>query len=262
MGNLWRFDLRDANSSNWTFVKMFQTPIPSGSATSRTSPAQQPITVMPNVFSDTANGGNPIWIFGTGKYLAPVDNTSVGPTQSYYGIRDYGSSSSNYPIDPTKLVAQTLSDVSGTRYLTQNGVMSGNSLAPGWYFNMVANGERDVAVGSPLYSSGLVILSSLIPSNNNPCQPGLTGSVMVVSASTGGAPSSKAVTISGSSGSTNNGAPAVGVSNLPNAPTSGSGISPVMPLGGGKILIPGLPGFSVFDSFWHRRSWSELLQGQ
>ena len=262
MGNLWRFDLRDASSSNWTFVKMFQTPIPSGSGTSRTSPAQQPITVMPNVFSDTANGGNPIWIFGTGKYLAPVDNTSVGPTQSYYGIRDYGSSSSNYPIDPTKLVAQTLSDVSGTRYLTQNGVMSGNSLAPGWYFNMVANGERDVAVGSPLYSSGLVILSSLIPSNNNPCQPGLTGSVMVVSASTGGAPSTKAVTISGSSGSTNNGAPAVGVSNLPNAPTSGSGISPVMPLGGGKILIPGLPGFSVFDSFWHRRSWSELLQGQ
>lgn len=262
MGNLWRFDLTDANPGNWKIDKMFQTPnVPA------TTPAQQPITVQPNVFSDVVgNGGNPIWIFGTGKYLAPADNTSTSaPTQAYYGIRDYGTGSSKYPISVASLVTQTLSEGGGIRALTQCPTTgcggAGSSVAPGWTFNMIDSGERDVAVGSPLYSNGQVILSSLIPSNNNPCQPGLTGAVMLIDVSTGGAPSGPAPTTGGGY-TPPTGSKIVGVTGLPNAPTSGSGISPVIPLGGGRVLIPGLPGFSISDSFWHRRSWRELLNGQ
>ncbi|MHB8744306.1 MAG: pilus assembly protein [Sulfuricaulis sp.] len=261
MGNLWRFDLSDPNAGNWKIDKMFQTPVPSGS--SRTSPTQQPITVEPNAFSDPNNGGNPIWIFGTGKYLASTDNVSTSaPTQAFYGIRDYGTGSSKYPISAGSLVVQTLSESNGIRALTQCGVTGCSSggastIAPGWTFNMVDSGERDVVTGTPLYSAGEVLLTTLIPSNNNPCQPGLSGAVMLVDAVTGGAPSGTPP-VNGGGYTPPSGSGIVG-SIVANPPIAGNGTPVITPLGGGVVLIPGMPGFTISDSFWHRRSWRELL---
>ena len=259
MGNLWRFDLSDANPSNWKVDWMFQTP----ASGTRTTPTQQPITVEPNAFSDTNNGGNPIWVFGTGKYLAAVDNTSTSaPTQSFYGIRDYGTGSSKYPIQASALVSQTLSQsTNGLRALTQCGVTGctpSANVAPGWKFDMVSAGERAVVTGTPLYSAGQVILTTLIPTNNNPCQPGLTGAVMVVDAVSGGAPTGNPPVGGSYAGGQPSGTGIVG-STVANPPIAGNGTPVVTPLGGGTVLIPGMPGFNISDSFWHRRSWRELL---
>lgn len=258
MGNLWRFDLSDASPSNWKVDWMFQTP----ASGTRTTPTQQPITVEPNAFSDTNNGGNPIWVFGTGKYLAAIDNTSTSaPTQSFYGIRDYGTGSSKYPIQASALVSQTLSQsTNGLRALTQCGVTGctpSANVAPGWKFDMVSAGERAVVTGTPLYSAGQVILTTLIPTNNNPCQPGLTGAIMVVDAVSGGAPTGNPP-VSGSYPSQPANTGVVGQV-VTNPPIAGNGTPVVTPLGGGSVLIPGMPGFNISDSFWHRRSWRELL---
>jgi type IV pilus assembly protein PilY1 len=230
--------------------------------TIRTTPTQQPITVEPNAFSDTNNGGNPIWVFGTGKYLASADNTSTSaPTQTFYGIRDYGTGSSKYPIKASNLVTQTLSQSSnGLRALTQCGVTGctpTSTVAPGWKFDMVSAGERAVVTGTPLYSASQVILTTLIPTNNNPCQPGLTGAVMVVDAASGGAPTGNPP-VSGTYASQPANTGVVGQI-VSNPPIAGNGTPVVTPLGGGSILIPGMPGFNISDSFWHRRSWRELL---
>jgi type IV pilus assembly protein PilY1 len=261
MGNLWRFDLSDADPANWKVDWMFQTPLPSG-VTIRTTPTQQPITVEPNAFSDTNNGGNPIWVFGTGKYLASTDNTSTSaPTQSFYGIRDYGTASSQYPIKASALVTQTLSQSSnGLRALTMCGVTGctpTSTVAPGWKFDLVSAGERAVVTGTPLYSAGEVILTTLIPTNNNPCQPGLSGAVMVVDAASGGAPTGNPP-VSGTYASQPANTGVVGQI-VSNPPIAGNGAPVVTPLGGGSVLIPGMPGFNISDSFWHRRSWRELL---
>ncbi|MHB8447113.1 MAG: pilus assembly protein, partial [Rudaea sp.] len=259
MGNLWRFDLSDTNSANWKVDWMFQTPIPSGSGATRTMPAQQPITVEPNAMSDPNNGGNPIWIFGTGKYLSPKDNVSSAPTQAFYGIRDYGTGSSKYPISASNLVMQTLFESSnGIRAITQLGVnTTAGALAPGWTFNLIDSGERVVVTGTPLYSAGDVVLTTLIPTNNNPCQPGLTGAIMVVSATTGGAPSA-VPPVNGGGYTPPNGTDIIGKL-IVNPPIAGNGTPVVTPLGGGVVLIPGMPGFNISDSFWHRHSWRDLL---
>jgi Tfp pilus tip-associated adhesin PilY1 len=133
----------------------------------------------------------------------------------------------------------------------------GVATAPGWTFNMIDPGERAVVTGAPLYSAGEVILATLIPSNNNPCQPALTGAIMVVSGTTGGAPTGRPP-VSGGGYTAPSGSGIVG-SIVSNPPIAGNGTSIISALGGGSVLLPGYAQFNISDSFWHRRSWRELL---
>jgi type IV pilus assembly protein PilY1 len=87
-GNLWKFDLRAPNSSDWNVAfsqdnvpqPLFQAKGPGGTV--------QPITTRPDVMYHPEKHGF-IVCFGTGKYLGDSDisDTSV---QSIYGIWDYG----------------------------------------------------------------------------------------------------------------------------------------------------------------------------
>lgn len=254
MGNLWRFDLADASASNWSIDKMFQTPQPSPV----TYPAPQPITVKPVSLSDPINGGAPIWIFGTGKYLSNSDNTSLNvPSQWFYGIRDYGTGSTKYPISASSLITQTLSESSGgIRALTMlSAINSSNQVAPGWKFQMADAGERDVVPGEPLYNAGDVILTTLIPKGDDPCAPGRGGAIMLIDSSTGGATGTPPVSATGYTPPNGSGIVGETVTNPPAA-----GTLPVLStLGGGQLVIPGMPQFNIKDSFWHRRSWRTLL---
>jgi type IV pilus assembly protein PilY1 len=87
-GNLWKFDLRSENFSDWNvaFSKdgvpqpLFQAKGPGGTL--------QPITTRPDVMYHPEKHGF-IVCFGTGKYLGDSDYTDTS-LQSVYGIWDYG----------------------------------------------------------------------------------------------------------------------------------------------------------------------------
>jgi type IV pilus assembly protein PilY1 len=80
LGNLWRFDVRDADPKFWSVTKLAVVTDPGGTA--------QPITSPPQIEIDLATGADR-WVFvGTGRLLH--DDDLVGPyqTQSVYAIRD------------------------------------------------------------------------------------------------------------------------------------------------------------------------------
>ncbi len=111
-GNLWRFDLSSTSSTSWTVNLMFKTYTSSGEI------GRHPISAMPVGLRDPVAQA-PMWVFGTGKFLGLCDRTSSSPPancgpdantalQQFYGVRDYGTASPNYPIQPTQLNSWTI----------------------------------------------------------------------------------------------------------------------------------------------------------
>ncbi|MBS0569891.1 MAG: PQQ-binding-like beta-propeller repeat protein [Proteobacteria bacterium] len=263
-GNLWRFDLSDPNPLNWSVEVMFKSysNTLACSAANPTGIGCEPITVQPEAFADSATG-SVIYVFGSGQYLGPSDRnaSSVLGTNHFFGVRDYGTGSSKYPLHESDLVSQTLTEDSSThiRSLTANPVPTNQA---GWMIPLDLSGisgERNVVKATPLFSAGIAILYSLIPgANNDPCTPGRIGAVMAVNAGTGG-PLNPPSTPGGSS--------AVGA-RVQNPPATGGGAT-ISPVGGGSVIIPGvgIVGGSGNNSFningglpiWRRTSWHELL---
>lgn len=246
-GNLWRFDFSSANPSAWSVVRIFQP---------QTNFAQ-PITSAPRLFPDTGTGGL-IAVFATGKYLEPGDRSIVGvPTQSLYGVREYGATSGFYPITRAQLQAQTLTKTTNlppaasTFAVTNNGV---TNTQRGWRIDLVDSGERGVTAAGALFSQGIAIFSTIIPNGDDPCLPGLRGNVYVLNAANGGAPAIDrngdgvvtAADLSGSVGesvsqSVAEGSPAL----LVNA-------------GGGIGTLVDFPNIRIATPTWRRRSWREF----
>ncbi|HMM56791.1 MAG TPA: PilC/PilY family type IV pilus protein [Rudaea sp.] len=266
-GNLWRFDLTNTDPTKWSVEAMFQT----YTTTAPCSTLQQnglgcePITVMPEVFGDPATG-SVIYVFGSGQYLGPSDRnaSSVKGTNHFFGVRDYGTGSSKYPLHESDLVTQTLTqDTAGIRSITSNAVPTTKA---GWMIPLNVSvggtaiaGERNVVRAGKLSSAGIAILYSLIPgANNDPCTPGRIGAVMAVSAASGGPVNPP---------STSGGSVPVGAEVL-NPPATGGGAT-ISPVGGGSVIIPGVGiiGGGGNNSFningglpiWRRTSWRELL---
>jgi type IV pilus assembly protein PilY1 len=224
-GNLWRFDLSDPDPSKWKVDNLFQ------SYTSASTVGYEPISVMPVAFPDPATG-SVIYVFGSGEYLGDSDKTSgsVKTPQHFFGVRDYGTGSSNYPIKQSNLVAQTLTQdaATGTRSLTNTAVPTTKQ---GWEITLnTATGERNTVTAVPLFSVGIAVLTSLIPGSADPCTPGRLGAIIAVNAATGG-PTVAPTTAGGSS--------IVG-GLVTNPPATGS-LGAISPLGGGSILLPGVP---------------------
>jgi type IV pilus assembly protein PilY1 len=267
-GNLWRFDLSNSDSTAWSVEAMFQTYSSTSacSTSNKTGIGCEPITVQPEAFGDPATG-SVIYVFGSGQYLGPSDRTasSVIGTNHFFGVRDYGTGSSKYPLHESDLVSQTLTqNASGIRSLTSNTVPTTKA---GWMIPLnvtptggsAISGERNVVKATPLFSAGIAVLTSLIPgSNNDPCKPGRVGAVMAINAASGGPVNPP---------STTGGSVAVGAE-VQNPPATG-GSAVISPVGGGSVIIPGVGqiggnGNSSFTingglPIWRRTSWRELL---
>ncbi len=91
-GNMWKFDLRGANISDWAFG-YGDSGDPKPLVTVKNANGDiQPITTPPEVMLDCASTGDVrglMVIFGTGQYLTTDDFVNV-PVQSFYGIWDRG----------------------------------------------------------------------------------------------------------------------------------------------------------------------------
>jgi len=247
-GNLWRFDLTASNPSAWK-VNLAYRPAQQGA---------QPITVMPRLFPDPITNRFMV-VFGTGKYLGDADKSDI-TTQAIYGIRDRVDAQGDATtvlhdsLQQQVLSEQTVTDAaSGSsatlRKLTSNAV---SAQASGWRIDLnLAAGERVVATPTALFNTNTVLISTLIPDGDMP-----SGAIMAIDAATGGARS-----IIGFGGGSYAGAL------VENPPTVGS-LPMVMPVGGGKLILPGiklkgsggaldLP-LSLDGPLWRRRSWTLL----
>jgi type IV pilus assembly protein PilY1 len=265
-GNLWRFSFTDSalignpNPATWTVEKMFNP----------ATPGAQPITSAPRLFPDPGTGGL-IAVFGTGKYLEPADRGIAGvPTQSLYGIRDYGPGSPRYPITRATLVQQnltstTLLDGSKQFSVTSNGLTADNpdfllaTSGDGWYFNFLDAGERDVTTAGALFSAGLAIVSTIIPNGDDPCLPGLRGNVFLVQGATGSSAQAFA-TDSNNDGIADSNLSQVGVS-VPSTVAEGSPAL-LAAAGGGIGRLVDFPNITVPQTVWRRRAWREIKPDQ
>ncbi|NID15469.1 hypothetical protein HBF32_08355 [Luteibacter yeojuensis] len=279
VGNLWRFDLTNSDPNKWSVSLLYQ---PNGDGTAgKPGPEDQPITVMPRLFPDPTSPYFMV-VFGTGKYLSASDNTATDATkvQSVYGIRDRGPGSTNTVAGRSTLVAQTLVESNNARGLTRSPVPAttqDGTAIDGWYIDLKTTsggtqtnkGERVVVDATALFDSGRAIITSLIPGNDDPCNPVRRGAILVVDAATGGA----ATGVNVGSGTFGSGYAAAGI-RVENVPISGS-LPAATAIGGGKIALPGLTmdsgggggsdddgaSFHVDDAVWRRRSWRELNNG-
>jgi type IV pilus assembly protein PilY1 len=286
-GNLWRFDLSDADPDNWKVDLMF-TSYGEGGATNA---GDQPIVYNPTALRDPVTR-RPVLVFGSGKYLGRDDRTSAIPMQAYYGIRDYGTAAPVYPVRVNQLITQNLEQaaadgqgnalrsISGWTAPTgtlqagtppmQLGSVDGSGnpvivkeLAHGWRMPLditIEPGERADRRAVPLYSINVAVLYTLIPKSDDPCDPGRRYGVMAINAGTGG------TVFTGSSGYAP-GTGTVGVATNAKVPPG----DPVQKPGGGQdsLIIPGLPPDQQ-DNIneaatlppWHRAAWRELLDVQ
>ena len=108
-GQLWKFDLTSTTPSSWTVAKVFQPAVD----------GDQPITSAPRLFPDPTTA-DLIAVFGTGKYLEPVDRGNSIPQQRLYGLR------LGYPgvtLTLADLQQQTLTKDASNRFrITSNAI--------------------------------------------------------------------------------------------------------------------------------------------
>ncbi len=176
-GNLWKFDISDSSTSEWTTLKLFS----AGSS--------KPITVAPTVTDHpsvlyTGNHPNLMIYFGTGQYLS-IDDVSNTDTQTFYGVWDNGD---NKTLDDDDLQQQTITSISGGRVVTDNDVdylANGVNKEYGWYMNLPDSGERVVAY--PVARGDNIFFNTTVPTND-PCAAGGYGWLMVVDANFGSPP--------------------------------------------------------------------------
>ncbi len=185
-GNLWKFDLTDANPSNWTKGKLF--------TAKDASNKSQPITTAPMVVPHP-QGGYMVG-FGTGKYLEQADLTSTS-VQTLYGIWDSEPGGSVDTVTSrSKLVEQTVltvTTVSGDEFrLTSNNSVeysrsSSGSVSPsskrGWFMDLPTSGER--VAFNPIARDQRFVFVTLIPDSSDPCAAGGSGWLMELDYLTG-----------------------------------------------------------------------------
>lgn len=177
-GNLWKFDLTDSSSSNWTVAKLFTAKDIGNNV--------QPITTVPMVVPHP-NGGYMVG-FGTGQYLESADLNTTS-TQTLYGIWDDEPGGSVSTISGTrsvKLVEQTVIDVvtvSGADYrLTSNNSVDYSSKR-GWFMDLPTSGER--VAFNPIARDQRFVFVTLIPDSSDACAAGGSGWLMELDYQTG-----------------------------------------------------------------------------
>jgi type IV pilus assembly protein PilY1 len=192
-GNMWRFDVRSNNDSQWTMVanhKVVFTAKDSGGIA-------QPITARPTIGLHPASLAGYMVYFGTGKYMETTDATSAGSTtQTFYGVWDdiNGLSGITPPSTRAGLLQQTVVGtpiINGSDYriISDNAmVWRAGSPAPspsyvGWYLDLPTLGERQVT--NPVLRGSRAIFTTVIPSND-PCTNGGEGWLMELDIANGG----------------------------------------------------------------------------
>lgn len=195
-GNLWKFDVTNVDPTAW--VPVF------GAAPEYaplyTTPANQPITVMPTLALRHERGGVMV-SFGTGQLFEESDtststtnNINLRTRQAVYGIWDKPNETTGFS-GTALLQAQTLNTVLGS----SSGGLVGTTSTPvdwdsqrGWYMLLNTGGERinvNPQLPNPNDRESPLIIVANAPAAAVPCTGGGSARIMGLNAYTGGAPS-------------------------------------------------------------------------
>lgn len=170
-GNVWRVDVSNSNSTDWTVTLLFHATDPSGTA--------QPITSTPVVSLNPdfpRLPGTMVYV-GTGQLLG-VPDLSTTQVQTMYGI--YDSLAGAAPLYTSDLQSEAMS-ATMTGGLTLRYVAGGQVALPsqnGWYVNFNLSGSAgERIVTNPQLDAGAVVVTSVIP-NPSTCTSGDTAYLM------------------------------------------------------------------------------------
>jgi type IV pilus assembly protein PilY1 len=176
-GNLWKFDLRDAVPANWDVAyKAGANKFPVFVA--ERAGLRQPITVRPEV-SRGPNRQGFMLLFGTGKYLEPLDeDIALAKPQSFYGVWDNntGTAITDIVIGRSVMLRQeiedefietfTKPDATTVSYPVRQTTQNPLTTERGWYLDLIspANGfEGERQTTDPVLRNGRIIFTTLIP---------------------------------------------------------------------------------------------------
>ncbi len=182
-GNLWAFDLSDANPSDWAVAYSGNPLFKAGQAITN-KPA---ITTHPTVA--TGSAPNLLIVFGTGQYLVADDVTST-TIQSFYGVWDHGVDK----LTSSDLVEQTFESIAlfnnSIDVSSEFNVLTNNPVDyihdHGWFIRLTQHtGERVIV--DPDIVNNIVFFNTWIP-ESTPCSTGGSGFLMSVSLKSGGQP--------------------------------------------------------------------------
>ena len=196
-GNMWRFDVRGNNPSQWTVSRLFSATYDNGGTLE-----YQPITVAPRVIAHPDGvGAGVIVLFGTGKHFE-LDDLSDPSVQTMYGVWDRLETSPTL-LDRDVLYEQEILGVTnqladgGTVagfearittadqfdwYRGNNRPITGASEYLGWYMNLVEPGEK--MVKRLTVRNGRLIFTTDTPSSD-PCNNGGSSWLMEINAAYG-----------------------------------------------------------------------------
>ena len=188
-GNLWRFDLHEANASQWSRPTA---PLFRGDR-SRPITALPAVTIAPAAVTNAVGGGvssgsgsgrpsrSVMVFFGTGRFLADA-NKSGATVNRFYGIYDDGRRDDLTESNLTAQVSVSVPDPNARIYKNDLdvGYASGKR---GWLIALPDAGER--VIDRALVRNGLVHFNTIVPGTAM-CDAGGKGWEMVVMLSNGG----------------------------------------------------------------------------
>lgn len=219
-GNMYRFDITDSDSDNWTTTKLFQATYDETTAT------RQAAINKPTVIKHPTEEGFLV-IFGTGSFVTEQDGTSTD-IQSLYGLWDrfeLAPATNVSNAKSTRLVEQELTNKvvesgfafdrfrivssNAVNYIPDSGSTPG---VYGWYIDFdpvraastdQGNSNPDTSGNAPpdtqypgeravrrlIVRNGVIIVVSILPREENTCFKAPPGNVMAFDALTGGNPS-------------------------------------------------------------------------
>lgn len=169
LGNVWKFDLTDSSSANWTKTKLFSAKSNGGAG------AAQPITAAVAVATDPRTFKR--WLFfGTGRFLTTADaEDKSANAQGMYGLID-----EDIEIAYSALEQRGLTGTGTTRAFDTKATLPAGK--KGWYVNLPGDGER--IVQDVQIESNVLVTASMIPTGDG-CEAGGSGYINAVDAFTG-----------------------------------------------------------------------------
>jgi type IV pilus assembly protein PilY1 len=246
-GDIYYFDLTASDPAVWPAPQL----VFRGSRDANDLPLR-PVTSAPRIFGDTQTG-HAIAVFGTGRMLEPADPRDT-KTQAIYAVR---LDASEWPLEDADLAPRVLQRQVGGDWFELSGA-SISDQQHGWYLELGADmrdrGERVVNTPGAHFSSGAVLIGTLVPNGGNPCQGGLRGNFYVLEAATG----LGLVPIGDSNGddSVDLRDTAVGVALDKVAPSGTPAL--LEPVGGGAGVMPDVEAVKFPLPTWRRRNHGEL----